>query len=163
MKFEEIDWEFWQPKERATLMFIIIDDHVLMIHKKVGLGAGKINGPGGRLEPGETPYEAAIREVEEEICVTPFGVKQLGELRFQFIDDHSIHGYVFKANGFMGDLQETEEAIPMWFPTNALPYENMWADDRIWMPLLLEDKFFDARFLFDQEEMLGHRVKVIVQ
>jgi 8-oxo-dGTP diphosphatase len=161
MKFEEIDWESWQAKERATLLFIILGDQILMIHKKVGLGAGKINAPGGRLEPGETPLEAAIREVREEICVTPSGVTKMGELRFQFMDGYSIHGYVFKANGYIGDPQETEEAIPMWFSANALPYEKMWADDRLWMPLLLEGKFFDARFLFEKEKMLGHRVRVI--
>ncbi len=163
MKFEDIDWESWQPEDMATLLFIIVDDHILMIHKKVGLGAGKINGPGGRLEPGETPYEAAIREVQEEICITPCGVTQVGELRFQFMDGYSIHGFVFKANGFMGELQETEEAIPIWFPTDQLPYEKMWADDRLWMPLLLTGKSFDGRFLFDKEDMLGHRVAILDQ
>ena len=71
---EDVDWERWEPRQRATLLFVVRRDEILLIHKKRGLGAGKINGPGGRLEPGETPLACAIREVEEELCVTPEGV-----------------------------------------------------------------------------------------
>ncbi len=49
-----VDWTTWEPKERATLLFVIKEGQILLIRKKRGLGAGKINGPGGRLEPGET-------------------------------------------------------------------------------------------------------------
>ena len=38
---------------------------VLLIRKKRGLGAGKINGPGGKLDPGETFAQTAVREVQE--------------------------------------------------------------------------------------------------
>jgi len=73
-----VDWETWVPTERATLLFVIKDGQVLLIHKKKGLGAGKINGPGGRLEPGETPEQAAIREVQEELLVTPVNSRRVG-------------------------------------------------------------------------------------
>lgn len=162
-KFSEIDWTGWQPKERATLMFVLRDGQILLIHKKRGLGAGKINGPGGRLEPGETPLAAAIRETQEELCVTPTGIQAMGELLFQFVDGFSIHGYVFTATGYTGEPQETNEAIPVWFPTDALPYHRMWADDRVWMPLLLQGRQFNARFLFDGDLMLGCDVSLSPQ
>jgi 8-oxo-dGTP diphosphatase len=155
MHITDIDWFRWQPKERATLLFVRRDDRVLLIHKKKGLGAGKLNGPGGRLEAGETPRQAAIREVKEEVCVTPTGVKPAGELLFQFVDGHSIHGYVFTATGCRGTPRETDEAIPVWAPVDALPYHRMWADDRVWMPLVLAGRSFTGRFLFDGDQMLG--------
>lgn len=39
----------------ATLMFVIDEarGEVLLIRKKRGLGAGKINGPGGKIDPGK--------------------------------------------------------------------------------------------------------------
>ena len=83
---------------------------LLLIDKKRGLGAGKINGPGGRLEPGETPRQAAIRELREELCVTPTGVRRAGELLFQFTNGHSIHGYVFTATGIRGKPRKPCEA-----------------------------------------------------
>ena len=60
LRFTDVDWSSWVPRERATLMLIFRDDQVLLIRKKRGLGAGKFNGPGGRIEPGETPLQAAI-------------------------------------------------------------------------------------------------------
>ena len=158
-RLEEIDWPNWTPKERATLLFIRRDRRILLIHKKRGLGAGKINGPGGRLDPGETPVQAAVREVQEELLITPTGVRAVGELRFQFADGFSIHGYVFTASGYDGEPQETGEAVPVWCDIDRLPYERMWADDRVWMPLLLAGKKFAGKFLFDGDTMLGHEIE----
>jgi 8-oxo-dGTP diphosphatase len=151
----EIDWSSWAPVERATLLFVIRDGKVLLIHKKLGLGAGKINGPGGRIDPGETPLQAAVREVQEELMVTPPGVREAGELLFQFTDGHSIHRYVFTATDCAGEPRETREAIPLWVDVNEIPYHRMWADDRIWVPLMLANRPFRGRFLFREDQMLA--------
>ena len=161
MKYTDIDWIAWCPRERATLMLVIEPGRLLLIHKKRGLGAGKFNGPGGRIEPGETPIEAAIREVIEETCVKPLDVHPAGELRFQFVDGHSIHGYVFTARGIEGELRETPEAVPFWVPLSNIPYHNMWADDRIWVPLVLAGMPFVGRFLFDGDQMLGAEMEIL--
>ena len=161
MKYTDIDWDAWTPRERATLLFVVTGGKVLLIHKKTGLGAGNYNGPGGRLEPGETPRQAAIREVQEELRVTPLGVRAVGELKFQFVDGFSIHGYVFRADGIDGEPEETDEAIPFWFPIDAIPYHRMWADDRVWMPLLLAERPFAGQFLFDGDLMVGCAMELL--
>ncbi|MHC5028966.1 MAG: 8-oxo-dGTP diphosphatase, partial [Planctomycetota bacterium] len=155
MQFEDIDWSTWVPQQRATLVFVVREGRILLIRKKRGLGAGKINGPGGRLDDGETPLQCAVREVQEELCVTPVATRQVGELRFQFVDGLSIHGYVFIADDCDGKPQETDEAKPMWTNLDAIPYDEMWADDRLWLPLMLAGESFDGRFLFDGDAMLG--------
>lgn len=154
--FLDIDWTTWKPVDEATLLFVLQDNRILLIHKKRGLGAGKINGPGGRLEPGERPREAAIREVEEELCITPLDPEQVGELSFQFVDGYALHATVFTARAFRGTPAETDEAVPLWAPIDAIPYERMWADDRYWLPLMLAGRTFRGRFLFDEDTMLGH-------
>ena len=63
----EIDWTTWDAVDPATLLFVVRDGQVLLIRKKRGLGAGKVNAPGGRLDDGEMPAEAAVprrRETE---------------------------------------------------------------------------------------------------
>ena len=85
-RIEDIDWNRWDPVDRGTLLFVVKDGRVLLIHKKRGLGAGKINGPGGRLDDGETPLQCALREVDEEIGVQPIGSRESGQLLFQFVD-----------------------------------------------------------------------------
>jgi 8-oxo-dGTP diphosphatase len=159
MRFDEIDWDAWRPRERATLLFVVRGGEILLIRKKRGLGAGKINGPGGRLAPGETPLQCAVREFEEELRASPIGVRPAGELRFHFVDGLSIHGYVFRADGCAGEAVETDEARPLWTRIDAIPYAEMWADDILWIPLLLRGTAFDGRFLFDGDRLLGHSVR----
>jgi len=153
-----MDWTDWTPRERANLCFILKGDRVLLIRKKRGLGAGKINGPGGKLEPGETALAAAIRETQEEIGVTPLHVEERGVLHFQFTDGYSLHCVVFVARDFDGEPIETVEAAPFWFALDALPLEEMWEDDRHWLPQALAGESFDAWFVFDGERMLEKRI-----
>ena len=129
MRVDEIDWERWQPTEHATLCFVMRNGQILLIHKKRGLGAGKINGPGGRLEAGETALAAAMRETQEEIGVTPTGLEQIGELFFHFLDGYKLNVAVFAASGCTGELCETDEATPFWVQISQIPYHDMWQDD----------------------------------
>jgi 8-oxo-dGTP diphosphatase len=151
---DAIHWPSWEPGDRATLLFVIRDGQALLIRKKRGLGAGKINAPGGRLEAGETPLECAIREVQEEVGVTARRIRHCGRHRFQFTDGYKLFVDVFAAEDCDGEAIETDEALPMWVPTDKIPYEEMWADDRHWIPLMLEGTPFDGRYVFDGDTML---------
>lgn len=153
---DAVDWAVWTPVDRATLLFVIRDGQILLIRKKRGLGAGKVNGPGGRVEAGESPEQCALREVEEELGVIPTGLSFGGELAFQFVDAYSIHVHVYRATGCLGTARETEEAIPLWTPLAEIPYEEMWADDRLWLPLLLRREPFHGHFIFDGDKMLDY-------
>lgn len=150
------DWNRWTPTDVATLLFVRRGLEVLLIRKKRGLGAGKINAPGGRLEAGETPAEAAVREVLEEVGVTVTEPRARGELRFQFVDGYALHCHVFAADGCTGAECETDEAIPLWTALDAIPYAEMWADDALWIPKMLAGYRFDGRFVFDGERMAWH-------
>lgn len=157
-RLDSIDWETWSPVDTATLLFVVRAEEVLLIRKKRGLGAGKINGPGGRLDPGETPLEGALREVREEVRVEALGARKKGELFFQFVDGYSIHVHVFRADDCVGEAGETAEAIPLWHTLETIPYDEMWADDRLWLPHLLADRPFLGHFIFDDDTMVDHRV-----
>jgi 8-oxo-dGTP diphosphatase len=148
-----IDWKQWVPKERGTLCFVLREKQILLIEKKRGLGAGKVNGPGGRIEPGETAEQAAIRETQEELGITPVGIGWAGELHFQFRDGYALHCSVYRAAEFHGELVETAEAKPFWHPVSAMPYDRMWADDEHWMPRLLAGERFRGWFEFDGDRM----------
>ena len=41
---------------------------------------GEVSFPGGRLDTGETPVDAALREAHEEVGIDPAGVEVIGEL-----------------------------------------------------------------------------------
>lgn len=155
----EIEWEDWIPKEKAVLCFVRQDDMVLLIRKKTGLGAGKINGPGGRINPGESAYEAAIRETQEETGIRPANIAQIGELFFAFCDGYSLHCTVFLGWDYDGSLIETPEARPFWCSVDEIPFEQMWADDSLWFPYLLRESCFRGYFVFDGDAMLSHKLQ----
>lgn len=151
---KDIDWKKWSPKIRATLLFIFKGNEILLIHKKTGLGKGKINAPGGKIEEGESPNDCAIRETFEEVCVQPSDVKKAGELFFQFVDGLTIHGYVFYTDQYLGTPTETREANPFWCSVDEIPYDKMWEDDITWLPCLLSKDYFHGYYIFDDEKMI---------
>lgn len=155
---DEVDWDNWVYTEQAVLCFILKEGKVLLIHKKTGLGTGKINAPGGRIEANETPLAAAVRETEEEVCLTPFGLEKVADLRFIFLNGYSLRAYVFFANDCKGEMRETREADPFWVDISNIPYDKMWEDDKEWLPLALAGKKVDARFIFDEDMMISKQV-----
>ena len=46
---------------------------------------GEVCFPGGRMEPGETPVQCALRETWEELAIAPEDVTVLGELDFLYL------------------------------------------------------------------------------
>ena len=156
---ERVGGPGWTPQERGVLCFIVKEGKILLIEKKRGLGAGKVNGPGGRIEKGETAEQAAVRETQEEVGITPKGVGWAGELSFQFRDGYSLHCTVYRADGWEGELIETDEAKPFWMGTNQIPYERMWADDAHWMPRLLAGEKFRGWFEFAEDQMEWFRME----
>jgi len=155
-------WKNEEFSEYAVLSFVFRNngDEVLLIHKKRGLGKGKINAAGGRIDPDESDLEAAIRETQEEVCITPENPRKVGELNFCFTDGYTLKGYVFVSDEYSGEIAETGEAKPFWCKVGEIPYENMWADDIFWLPLMLEGKKFCGRFVFDGDKMLDKIIEV---
>ena len=149
------------PEQLVTLCFIVQAGRVLLMRKKRGIGAGKINAPGGKVDPGEAPLAAAIRETEEEICVTPIQPELRGQLWFHFKDGPTLRCLIYLTEYFSGEPRETEEAVPRWYPAGALPYDEMWEDDRLWVPMLLSGHFFEGSVEVDGEAVSAQSIKII--
>jgi 8-oxo-dGTP diphosphatase len=157
-QLSDIDWETWQAKDPATLVFVIQDGKILLINKKTGLGKGKVNGPGGKVEKGETPRDCAVRECQEELSITVSNLQYCGQHRFQFVDGYSIHVFVYRTEYFEGIPTESVEAKPLWVELDKIPYERMWEDDEIWIPMMLRGERFQGRWIFDDDKMLDYEL-----
>ena len=160
-KITDIDWTTWKAVDHATLVFVIHGGQILLIRKKRGLGAGKINGPGGRLEPGETPQACAARELREEVGVTAGALVLMGHHRFQFVDGYSSYGHVYRTHEIEGTAIETDEASPRWYDLAAIPFDEMWEDDRYWLPLVIQGRRFSGYWIFDGDRMVDYRLDVL--
>ena len=157
-QLSDIDWSSWQAKDPATLVFVFRDDEILLINKKTGLGKGKVNGPGGKVEPGETPEAGAARECHEELDIRVSKLEYCGEHRFQFVDGYSIHVWVYRTRDFEGVPTESREASPLWTRIDQIPFEKMWEDDKYWLPMVIRGERFQARWIFDGDRMADHEI-----
>ena len=77
--------EFPGGRESAVLVALFPGDRgaeVVLTRRSLTLGShqGEISFPGGRLDPGETPVDAALREAFEEVALDPALVTVVGEL-----------------------------------------------------------------------------------
>ncbi|KAG1663908.1 hypothetical protein FOA52_002671 [Chlamydomonas sp. UWO 241] len=138
-----------------TLVLVHQGDRLLLGEKKRGFGVGYYNGFGGKLEPGETVEDAAQRELEEEACIQADGMEHAGVLTFVFDDNpQPWEVHVFRVRAFAGTPSETEEMRPVWFPQDAPPFAQMWADDPFWYPLFLRGAHFNGLFAFTHSTQL---------
>ena len=160
-KYKDIDWAAWQPDERAVIVYITDKEQqkVLLIMKKRGLGKGKVNAPGGRLEQGESFLDAVVRECREEVNITPLAPEKRMELHFQFCSGYALYGEAFFTDSWEGEARPSDEADPFWCDLDKLPWDNMWEDDRHWLPLALQGKKFRGYYVFDDDKMLSQRLE----
>jgi len=123
-------------------------NEVLLGRKLTGLGAGRVVGPGGKLEGEETAAEAAAREVLEEVGIlVPVGVLQpVARLSYEFPHrpQWSQASTAFLAREWAGEPMRSEELDPAWFPVADLPLDEMWDDARLWLPRALAGEFVSA-------------------
>ncbi len=121
--------------------------------KKRGFGAGRWNGFGGKVQEGESVIDAMHRELFEEVGIEADNFQQIGVLDFTWKNKPEIlQVHIFKADNFSGEPRESEEMRPEWFDVKEIPFVSMWQDDKYWVPLFLQNKNFQGKFLFDDSD-----------
>lgn len=147
---------------QTVLIFLIKEGQVLLAQKAKGHGPGKWNGAGGIMQPNETPNAAARRKAREELGVSIMNITEAATLRFEqtpYVDQHSESDVtVFLCDEWQGEPSESDELQNLtWFTYDDVPYNDMWADDRLWLPQVLSGDRILGRFTFnDKNEVISH-------
>lgn len=142
---------------KATLLYLIRDGEILLVYKKRGHGEGKWNGIGGKID-GETPEECVIREAAEETSLRVNKFELCGIIYFYNVYGRDWDVFVFRGEDFEGTPLESEEVFPKWFKFSDIPYEEMWEDDKEWLPHVIEGRYFMAEFHFDGDKLVHSKV-----
>ena len=146
----------------ATLLYVMKDDKTLMLYRnkrKKDYHEGKWNGLGGKFELGESPEECAIRELEEESGLIAKNLILKGHLTFPMFDGvDDWYVFVFIVDKFEGELIESEEGELRWIPNKELKELNLWEGDQIFIDWLFDDKFFSAKFIYDEGKFIDYEV-----
>lgn len=114
-----------RPNLRYTLVFVYDEyGRVLMLKRNNPPNAGLWNGLGGKIEPGETPREGAIREVHEESGIHVADARFGGIVTWPEGDGFGgMYVYTAPLPKPYGELRQhlvrTDEGVLAWF--RALP------------------------------------------
>jgi 8-oxo-dGTP pyrophosphatase MutT (NUDIX family) len=162
MKLADLTLPHIAELKQTNLVFLRREGEVLLAMKK-RFGSGRWNGAGGKVEAGESEEAAARREVSEEIGVTVGVLREVAQLVFYFADNledplQNIHCRVYMCDEWEGEPAESEEMAPQWFDETAIPYDEMWPDDRYWLPEVLAGKYVEATFLFGEGDVVLDQV-----
>ena len=147
----------------ATLCYIQKDGKTLMLYrnkKENDYHEGKWNGLGGKFEPGESPEDCAIREIKEEAGLIVKSLKLKGFITFPMFDGKDDwYVFIFVIDKFEGSLIDSPEGKLEWIPDNELEKLNLWEGDQIFIPWLFQEKFFSAKFNYENGKFIDYQVE----
>jgi 8-oxo-dGTP diphosphatase len=102
---------------------VVHDGQLLVIvpRRRAADGARVLGLPKGHIDPGETPLQAAVREVREETGVDAELVEELGEVRYWYRRDgrtvpKSVVFYLLRYLGGDTDDHDDEVEEVRWIP-----------------------------------------------
>lgn len=143
-------------RKLLTLTLIFKNDEILLGMKNRGMGKGKWNGFGGKVEPNETIDDAAKREVKEECGLDVISMEKIGIIDFEYVGSKEIlEGHIYFCDLFEGDIIESDEMAPIkWFKIKDSPCDTMWIDHKYWFPMILKKIPFKAHFKYLNDETM---------
>ena len=145
----------------TTLCYIESDESYLMIHrikKENDMNKDKWIGIGGKLEPGESPFDCARREVYEETGLIATELIYKGIVTFVSDEFGTEYMHLFKITKTDGNIKEDcDEGVLEWIKKTAVLDLPHWEGDRYFLELLDKDvPFFSLKLCYEGERLVSH-------
>jgi 8-oxo-dGTP pyrophosphatase MutT (NUDIX family) len=144
----------------TTLVYCLRDGDTLLLLRNKEPNLGLWVAPGGKIEPGESPYECAQRELLEETGL------QAHSLRFRGLitevspqPDWQWMLFIFAATEFSEELVADErEGIFRWWSLDAVGRLPIPQADAVFYPRVtdLRQPFYLAKYVYDADLELIH-------
>jgi 8-oxo-dGTP diphosphatase len=138
----------------TVLIYAVRDGKVLLMHRKREPNLGLWVAPGGKIEPGESPYETALREFAEETGLEAKDLQLRGLCTFiPLLKQYPWFIFIFVTTDWEGMLStDCEEGNLAWVSLDeyfaTLPKPGA---DEVFAPRILTatDGLFQAKFVYD--------------
>ena len=132
---KEITHKDAEPEEKHKSVGVIVmkDGYVLCGRRDNDSNRGEICGPGGHIEEGETPEQAAIRETEEEFGIKPVELIQLGFGPTE--PDTGLSSVIFLCTEYEGEVRpvDGEMRSPVFLSLDDI---NSYEDNELFQPFV---------------------------
>lgn len=117
--------DYLNPAPCVTLM-VIKDDTMLFAKRAIEPHKGAWDLPGGFVNPGEMPIEAAQREITEETGLVVTDFRQFGEPLPDMYGNRPTLCTFYVGGEFEGELQAQDDVAELqWIQLSNLPLEEM--------------------------------------
>lgn len=140
---------------RTVTCFIVQSGRILLQERPVGrIWAGMLNGPGGKVDPGEDAADAIVRETIEETGLMIVDPQPRGSLVLHLPSPRlqKLTVDIFVATATKGSAAELEGELS-WHERDALPFDRMWADQRYWLQAVLDGFSVDGDVTYEGENL----------
>ena len=105
---------------------------------------------GGKVEETDSSIKAAaIREFYEETHVSLLNPELVAIICWHTQDARDILCFVYFCYRWRGEPTETDEMTVDWHNLSSIPFEEMWASDRLWFPLIIQQKNLFIQLYFN--------------
>lgn len=114
---------------------------------------------GGKVELGEGIEACAIREVKEESGITVHSVDLKGILyiRSQNTGEYDMVIFTFTSSDFEGEPEAGNEGSFVWVDRDKIQTVDLYEGDKIYLDVMIKDKFFVLEFLYKGFELINHK------
>lgn len=135
-----------KPIRKAVRCYLIKNNKVVVIkYKKGNEKEGYYDIPGGKIEKGENPQEAVVREMKEETGLMVKNIKSRGRIIIEY-PKKIFDLIVFLSNECEGKTQEFDENISEWIDINELllkkrKLSNIMLLEKSFIKGLIDDKY----------------------
>lgn len=149
--------------KKATIVYLLRPEEVLMALKQKVLGINKWFGYGGKIEDYETALECACRETREESRGLIIEEKDLSPVALidfyngpdRPFGDPNFRVIFYTAKIWQGEPQDTDEMkCPTWFSIKDLPFHEMKAGDELIIPQVTKEIPQKGYIRFSEDESL---------
>ncbi len=148
----------------TTLCYLEREGAYLMMlrnRKAQDENAGKWIGIGGKFQEGESPEECLRREILEETGLAVRSVRFRGIVTFVSDLYGTEYMHLFTSEDFSGTPGETDEGELHWIPKEQILSLPLWEGDRLFLPLLTEEKgFFSLKLLYRGDDLTGSELNL---
>jgi len=148
---------------QRVLCFLDRDRRFLLLHRRRAPNAGLWNAIGGKIEPGEDPFAACIREVREEsgLVISDAALRALLVVTVREPDEVWVI-YVFSAPAPPGEVTASEEGDLRWVAADEIPSLRTPADLPVILPRILHGEGVTVvRLEYETEDSQPHRIEIL--
>ena len=142
----------------ATLVYVVRDGQVLLLHRNKQPNLGQWVAPGGKLEVKESPHECAARELLEETGLEAGSLVLRGLItEVSPRDDYQWLIFIFVTRDARGELMDCEsvdctEGTLAWIPIEKVSKLNIPESDAMFYKRIISDgPLFRTKITYDHE------------